>query len=162
MKYLRLAVIAGVIFLPGISHAESSCPWINKTTAFGVLGTNDDSPMAKVSPVSATACSFTYRAGEITRELRVTVEQAKDPQQSLKAYEARCGRSGTPLQAIGNEAILCATDKKGQQEQVFGRVRDSVFTITLSTSAASDSFMSKDALVEKAKLVAEQVSGNLF
>jgi hypothetical protein len=90
------------------------------------------------------------------------VEQAKDPEQTLNAYEARCGSGGTPLRAIGNEAVMCATDKKGQGEQVFGRVRDNVFTITVSTTAGNDPAMSRQDLIQKAGLIAEQISGNLF
>ncbi len=162
MRYLRLAIFAALTLLPALCHADNLCPWINKATAFGVLGTSEDSPTASASQVSATVCSFTYRAGNVTRELRVTVEQAKDPEQSFNTYKAQCGPSGNPLRAIGNEAVMCAAGKTGQREQVFGRVRDNVFTINLSTSAANDSFMSRDALIQKAGLVAEQVSGNLF
>jgi hypothetical protein len=57
--------------------------------------------------------------------------------------------------------VMCATNK-GQGEQVFGRVRDNVFTITITTSAGNDPTMPRDVLIEKAGLVAEQVSGNLF
>ena len=66
------------------------------------------------------------------------------------------------LRATGNEAVMCAANQKGQAEQVFGRVRDNVFTISVRTSARNDLSMSHEALVQKAGLVAEQVSGNLF
>jgi hypothetical protein len=161
MRHLRLAFFVFVAFLSATCHADSLCPWINKATAFGVLGVSEESPMASVSELSATVCNFTYRDGNITRELRITVEQAKDPEQAFNAYKAHCGKDGNSLRAIGNEAVMCATNK-GQGEQVFSRVRDNVFTITLTTSAGNDPTMPRDVLIEKAGLVAEQVSGNLF
>lgn len=162
MKFLVSVFIAGVFLSASICSAENLCPWINKATAFGVLGTTESAATASVSEISDTACNFVYRDGDITRKLRVTVEQTKDWEKALAAYKTRCDRDVNPLRAIGNEAVMCAANQKGQAEQVFGRVRDNVFTITVSTSARNDSSMSRDALVQKAGLVAEQVSGNLF
>lgn len=162
MKYCRPVLLALVTLQAVICHADNLCPWINKATAFGALGTNEDSPSASVSEISATVCSFSYHAGNVTYELRITVEQVKDPQHTFNAYKTQCGKSGNPLRAIGNEAVMCPADKKGQGEQVFGRVRDNVFTITVSTSAKNDPTMPRDTLTEKAGLIAEQVSGNLF
>lgn len=162
MRHLRPAFFIFVAFLSATCHADSLCPWITKATAFGVLGVGEESPMARVSELNATVCTFAYRDGNLTRELRITVEQAKDPEQTFNTYKAQCGQSGNPLRAIGNEAVICATNKKGKSERVFGRVRDNVFTITITTSAENDPGMSRDVLIEKAGLVAEQVSGNLF
>ena len=162
MKHSRLLLLVFVALQAAICHADTLCPWINKATAFGALGTNEDSPSASVSELTPTVCAFSYQAGNITRELRVTVEQAKDPEHAFNTYKAQCGQQGNPLRAIGNEAVMCPTDKKGQGEQVFGRVRDNVFTIIVSTSAKNDPTMPRDTLIEKAGLVAEQVSGNLF
>ena len=161
MKHLKLTFFVFVAFLSATCHADSLCPWINKATAFGALGVSEESPMASVSELNSTVCSFAYRDGNITRKLRITVEQAKDPEQSFNAYKAHCGKDGSSLRSIGNEAVMCATNK-GQGEQVFGRVRDNVFTITITTSAGNDPTMPRDVLIEKAGLVAEQVSGNLF
>lgn len=162
MTYLRLAFFASVIFLSVNCRADNSCPWITTATAFGALGASEDSPMASASELNATVCNFAYREGNITRELRITVEQAKDPEQVFNAYKKQCRQSGNPLRAIGNEAVVCTVNKKGKGEQIFGRVRDSVFTITITTNAANDPVMSRDILIERAGLVAEQVSGNLF
>jgi hypothetical protein len=118
--------------------------------------------MASASELSATVCNFAYRDGSMTRELRITVEQAKNPELTFNSYKAQCRQSENPLRAIGNEAVICAANKTGKGEQVFGRVRDNVFTITITTSAQNDPAMSRDVLIEKAELVAEQVSGNLF
>ena len=48
---------------------------------------------------------------------------------------------------------MCAVDIKGQAdgEQVMGRVRDQVFTVTITTSIRNDPAMSSDALKEKNK-----------
>lgn len=59
-----------------------------------------------------------------------------------------------PLNAIGNEAVACATHGR---EQVVGRVRDQLFTIRLTMKGFNE-----EAISEKGRLVAEQVSGNLF
>jgi hypothetical protein len=162
MKFLVYALIVGAFLSASICRAENRCPWINKATAFGVLDVNEDSPDGSVAEVNATTCTFTYRSGNLTRELRITVEQTKDPEQAFTTYKARCGHDVSQLRAIGNEAVMCVANNNGQGEQIFGRVRDNVFTITVSTSAKSDSSMSRDALIQKAGLVAEQVSGNLF
>jgi hypothetical protein len=162
MKYLRFAFLLSLALLPAACLAESSCPWITKATAFGVLGVSEESPMASVSELNATACNFAYRDGKVTRELRITVEQAKEPGQTFNSYKVKCHQGGNPLYAIGNEAMICAADMKGLGEQVIGRVRDNVFTIAITTSAEHDPAMSRDVLIEKANLIAEQVSGNLF
>ena len=162
MKFFVSAFIVGVFLSASICSAENLCPWINKATAFGVLGGSEEAATASVSEISSTTCSFVYRDGDITRELRVTVELAKDPEQIFTAYKARCGGDASPLRAIGNEAVMCAADQKGRGELVIGRVRVNVFTISVSTSSGSDPSMSYEALRQKAGLVAEQVSGNLF
>ena len=60
--------------------------------------------------------------------------------------------------------MTCAADIKGQGdgEQVIGRVRDQVFTVTITTSARNDPSMSRDELKEKTRNIAEQVAGALF
>jgi hypothetical protein len=76
----------------------------------------------------------------------------------MASYKAHCSGDATHLQAIGNEAVMCAADTKAQAhgEQVIGRVRDQVFTVTITTSARND------ALEEKTRNIAEQVAGALF
>src|ERR1700742_1462038 len=141
MRYLRFAFLTLATFSPAICHADNLCPWINKATAFGALGTNEDSSSATVSELSSSVCGFSYHVGNIIRELRITVEQAKDPEQAFNTYKAQCAKKGNLLRAIGNEAVMCPADKEGLGEQVFGRVRDKVFTITFSTSAKNDPTM---------------------
>jgi len=152
-----------VALLPTICRAKTACPWINEATAFGVLGGSANSP-TNLSEISPTTCNFTYKDTAASRNLLITVEVMKVPGQAIKSYEARCTRSMNPLRAIGNEAVMCETDRKGYiyGEQIIGRVRDSVFTISMSTSAENDPSMAREALEQKVKLVAEQVAGNLF
>jgi len=162
MSYPRLFFLLFVALQPAICHANNLCPWITKATAFGALGTNEDSSSANVSERGPTVCIFSYQAGSVIHELRITVEQDKDPEHAFNKRKAQCGQRGTPLRAIGNEAVMCSADKKIQVEQVFGRVRDNVFSISISTTAKNDPTMPRDTLIEKAELVAEQISGNLF
>lgn len=161
MKGLVFVFIACTI-MSATCHAESLCPWINKATALGTLGTSEEAAPANLSEITNTTCGFTYRYGDVTRELRITVEQANDWARVLDGYKSRCGHDMSPLRAMGNEAVMCAANQKGQGELIVGRVRDNIFTISLSTSSTHDSSMSREALIQKITLVAEQVSGNLF
>jgi hypothetical protein len=120
--------------------------------------------MATLSEGSTAACRFVYHDATASRELRITTEQVQDPGQAMTRYKARCHGEASPLQAIGNEAVMCAADIKGQAdgEQVIGRVRDQVFTVTMTASVRNDPSMSRDALREKTRTIAEQVAGALF
>lgn len=143
-------------------HAENACPWINRATALGILGTTEGSPMASPTEVNATSCSFMVHSESGVNELRITVEQVKEPDQEFDSLKAKCGSGASPLPAIGNKAIVCSTDKKGMGEKVIGQVRDNIFTITLSTGAKKDPSLPQEVLHEKIRLAAEQVAGNLF
>jgi hypothetical protein len=123
--------------------------------------------MATLSQGSAAACSFDYHDATASRELRITIDQVKqvkDPGPSLAAYTTQCSGAATPLRAIGNEAVACAADTKRHTygEQVIGRVRDQIFTVTMTTSAHHDPSMPREALKEKTRNIAEQVAGALF
>jgi len=45
---------------------------------------------------------------------------------------------------------------------VVGRVRDQIFTITISTTLKNDPILTRDALKARIYTAAEQVAGNLF
>jgi hypothetical protein len=164
MRYLTLALF--VLLAPrfALCQANTGCPWLNVATASGVLRSSDSGPMATLAEGSRAVCSFVYHDAIASRELRITMEQVQDPSQAMTGYKARCSGEASPLQAIGNEAVMCAADTKGQAdgEQVIGRVRDQIFTVTITTSARNDPSMSRDALREKARNIAEQVAGALF
>jgi hypothetical protein len=59
---------------------------------------------------------------------------------------------------------MCALDTRGPglSELVVGRVRDQLFTITLSTTLKDDLILTRMTLKEKAYTASEQVAGNLF
>ncbi len=120
--------------------------------------------MATLAEGGKAACNFTYHDATASRELRITVEEVKDAQQAMTAYQARCGSRVTPLRAIGNEAVTCAVDSKGKSygQQVIGVVRDQIFTVTVTTNAKKDPVMPREVLEEKSRNISEQVAGALF
>src|ERR1700730_4637005 len=162
MRYLTLALFVLLAPRAVLCQANVGCPWLNVATASGVLRSSESGTMATLSQGSREVCSFVYHDGAASRELKITVEEVKDAGQATSAYKARCGAGASPLQAIGNEA--CAAEIKGQTfgQQVIGRVRDQVFTVTITTSTRNDPSMSRDALEEKTRNIAEQVAGALF
>lgn len=164
MRCLWLLALVLLSLSSQISWADSSCPWINKATALGILDINQRSHGAITSDVSATDCSFRYQGGEGLRTLRVSVEQAEDKKSSVKAPQMTCHSGGTPLPSIGNDAILCDPKKRGRlyEEQIIGGVRDFIFTIQITMPVENNSLSTRTMLEEKVKLAAEQVAGNLF
>jgi hypothetical protein len=164
MRYLTLALFVLLTPRPVLCQANVGCPWLNVATASGVLRSSESGTMATLSQGSRGVCSFIYHDPSASRELRITMDEVQDPSQAMATYEAHCSGEASPLQAIGNEAVMCAADIKGQTEgeQVIGRVRDQVFTVTITTSAQNDPSMSRDDLKEKTRNIAEQVAGALF
>lgn len=162
MRYLTLALFVLLSPRPALCQANTGCPWLNVATASGVLSSSESGTMATLSEGSRAACSFDYHDTTASRVLKITVEEGKDPGQAMKAYKAHCGAGTTALPAIGNEA--CAVEIKGQTygEEVIGRVRDQIFTVTITTSTRNDPSMSRDALEEKTRNIAEQVAGAPF
>jgi hypothetical protein len=164
MRYPALAIFALLASGPAICQVNTGCPWLNVATASGVLRSSESGPMATLSQGSAAACSFDYHDATASRELRITVDQVKDPGRGLAAYTTQCSGATAPLQAIGNEAVACAVDTKGHTygEQVIGRVRDQIFTVTMTTNTQNDPSMPREALEEKTRNISEQVAGALF
>jgi hypothetical protein len=164
MRYLTLALFVLLAPRPAVCQANVGCPWLNVATASGVLRSSDSETMATLAQGSREVCRFVYHDATASRELRITMEQVQDPSQAMTGYKARCSGNASPLQGIGNEAVACTRDVKGQTdgEQVIGRVRDQVFTVTITTSARNDLSMSRDALRENTRNIAEQVAGALF
>jgi hypothetical protein len=166
MRYLGLAIFVLLAPRAAICQVNTGCPWLNVATASGVLRSSASSPMATLALGSRAACNFAYHDATASRELRITVvEEVKDPPEAMAASgRTRCGSGAKPLQAIGNEAVTCAADTKGQTygQQIIGRVRDQIFTVTVTTSAQNDPFLPGEALEQKLRNVAEQVAGALF
>jgi hypothetical protein len=108
-------------------------------------------------------CVFLRQSGATGIELRIEVETLSAAPGAYATYAESCGPDGTPLRAIGNEAVMCSyTDKKRKKwvsEQVVGRVRDHAFTVRVSSNASS---ADRSMLREKARKMAEQLAGFLF
>jgi hypothetical protein len=98
------------------------------------------------------------------RELMITVEVNPDAHARLGGMMQACGASSQLLQAIGNEAAVCAMDsrKKSLSERVVGRVRDQIFTITISSNVKDDMVLNSSTMMTKIYTASEQVAGNLF
>lgn len=157
-------MLAILVPLPGLSQVGKGCPWLNIATATSVLKSDEKSPTASLVQGSPGLCSFDYRDAMASRELRITVEQAQDPDQVMKAREGPCRSSASPLQAIGNEAVSCTVSGEGSTsgELIIGRVRDQIFTVRLTTDGRNDPAMVTEAIEDKAHSIAEQIAGALF
>jgi hypothetical protein len=59
---------------------------------------------------------------------------------------------------------MCSFDDRGKlyAERIVGRVRNQVFTITLSTTGRDDPILTREKMKIRILTAAEQVSGNLF
>jgi hypothetical protein len=150
--------------VPSLCRAANNCAWINEATASGLLGGDAVGVVTGAAGEQPATCTFTQLGGEGTRTLRVTVEIAADAHVRFGEIAQICGVKGIPLTAIGNEALVCAADesKRRISERVVGRVRDQVFTITISTTLKNDPILTRDALKDRMYTAAEQVAGNLF
>jgi hypothetical protein len=181
---VRCVAVGAVLFgVAGVScHAKEMCPWINEQTAAGFLkgdvtttvthaSTGADKAAvaaATVTGISATigdaTCEFVHRdaSGGVTR-LRIEVVTMGDVAAAFPAYRGRCGTSGQPVRAIGNEAEVCTMAAgrgagMGVGEQVVSRVRDRAFVVSIAAGAGTD----QATLRETTLRVAEQVAGFLF
>jgi hypothetical protein len=155
----------GLIALPTVCKAANNCPWINETTASGILGGDSVGVLTGGLDNGGTAvCEFTQQGDGFRRTLQIAVELAPDPHVRLGTVAQICGSDAVPLRAIGNEALICEADdrKSGQGERVVGRVRDQVFTITIKTTMKADPILTRMELKSRVTTAAEQVSGNLF
>jgi hypothetical protein len=190
IRILPCILIVALFSFPLLCRAEENCLWLNAATAGGVLGgavtvsvthanphSLDIQPAnvkSGTGPMSANPsgssyagntvddsdCAF-HRQPSVVGELRIQVQTMSEAAKAFVAYTARCGARGTPLKAIGNEALVCDLNKKSSRlsEQVVGRVRDRLFVIDLSVQ---DPSITQSVLREKAETTAEIVAGNLF
>lgn len=153
-----------LVACPMAAHAANNCPWLNEATASGFLAGNATGDYLPPAAGKAAICTFTRTEAGVTRELIITVEIAANPHDRLTALEHACGAQSEPLQAVGNEAVQCATitRNRSHSERVIGRVRDQVFTIDITTTAKQDPVLDSHELVMRSMTAAAQVSGNLF
>lgn len=131
-------------------------------TASGILG-GAVTVTANISNRGDGACEFTRQEGTTVRQLRISVHIMTEPAKQFPAYLAQCRSKATPLQAVGNEAVMCSIPgKRGQAESVVGRVRDQAFLVSVGSSAENDPSFTTEMRREKVNLMAEQVAGILF
>lgn len=180
---LRIALSVLALLIPVTAHAANNCPWLTEATVSGLLGgtvagsytagpavttstsatiTPDAGPTVRMDQPGT--CVFTDKEGSGMRELTVTMEVSPDAHAKLTGMMQACGASSQLLQAIGNEAAVCAMDshKKSVSERVVGRVRDQIFTITIHTTVADDPVLNASSLMTRIYTASEQVAGNLF
>jgi hypothetical protein len=158
----RLIFALCILLTPVGSHASNTCPWINAATAFGALGTSPDAAGTN-SAITSNSCTFTYQTPNSLHELRVTVEQSSDASRNFASRVTACSSGAHSLAAIGNEAVACAVNQNAEiyGEEVIGRVRDQVFTLTMMINTPKTPGSAGD-LQQKAEMLAELISGNLF
>jgi hypothetical protein len=137
---------------------------MSEATASGLLEGDSTGVFTEAVGGQPAVCVFTYDVQGVRRALSITVELAADAHARMASIVANCGSDAVPLKAIGNEAQACSVDdrKGGPGERAIGRVRDQVFTITISSTHRGDPVLTRDALKAKIYTAAEQVSGNLF
>lgn len=168
LRVLRVLALAAIALcaaaIPNPAKAANTCPWMNEATASGMLGGNAVGEFTAATSGQPAVCTFTQQDNGVTRILRITVEVVPDAHAQFLSMSASCDAEQSPLKAIGNEAMACATDlhKKSASERAFGRVRDQVFTITFATSIKNDPVLTPELLRAHVYTAAEQVAGNLF
>jgi hypothetical protein len=146
------------------ARAANNCPWLNEATASGLIGCDSVGAFTPAPDAHGGACTFTEKADGTARTLTIAIEVVADPHARVSALAQSCGGGADPLNAIGNEAFDCSADvRRGQLgERVVGRVRNQVFTITLSSTMKDDPILTRNALQSRIYTAAEQVAGNLF
>lgn len=158
-KLLLLLAPVGLLS-NGAAHAQARCPWLNVATASGALQGPALLEVKRLSE-SETSCVFRYQKENTAYVLQISVKSQQDPSKGLAQSGSECSAPGTPLRAIGNEAILCADDRRHTLgEEVVGRVRDSVFRVSITSR--NDPDMTREVLEQKTRNIAEQVAGSLF
>jgi len=154
-------LLLGIIMAPAMSHAEISCPWLNRATAAGVLG--GPASLKVQSTAAEDICLFQYQRGTMSYDLQIVVDDIDLPARGAAPAPSRCSSQAIPLKGIGNEATMCGVDFSSfHGERVAGRVRDREFVIRLGSSVKKDPAMTNEMLQLKARGVAEQVAGSLF
>jgi hypothetical protein len=168
MRSTHTLLLSLAMLMPSVCRGQSKCPWINEMTAGGILG-GTVTVTANISGRNDGVCEFTRQEGTAVRQFRISVHIMTEPAKQFPAYLAQCRSKTTPLQAVGNEAVMCSIPgssihgKKGQYaESVVGRVRDQAFVVSVSSNAENDPSFTTETRREKVNLMAEQVAGILF
>lgn len=163
-KFVRVLPMAALFCLPLVCQASNNCAWINDATASGLLGGEATGTFTQASAGQPAVCTFLQKGDGFSRTLRVTVEVVPDAHTRLQSGAQACSSPAAPLPSIGNEAVVCEVDlrKEVSGERVVARVRDQLFTITLSTTLKDDPVLTHAAMKDRIYTAAEQVAGNLF
>lgn len=163
MRNSRTLLFGLAMLVPAVCHGQTKCPWINEATARGILG-GPVTLTVKVSDHGDGVCEFSRQQGAVVHQLHVSVDIMTDIPKEFPTYLAQCPPKSTPLRAIGNEAVMCSIQGKGDQseERVVGRVRNQAFVVSVSSTAQDDPSMTQEMRRQKANRVAEQVAGILF
>ena len=160
------SALLGLLLLaaPHLCSAANNCPWLTEATASGFLGGDSVGAFTPAAADQPAVCLFTYDGQNVKRTLRITVDVTPEFAARLATDEKTCGPDMWTLKAIGNEAVACVADdrKGGPGERALGRVRDQVFTITLSSTLKADPEFDRESLKARIYTAAEQVAGNLF
>jgi hypothetical protein len=158
---LRILFLALAFSLPAVCQTSENCPWLNAATAAGALKGSVTFTVTRSGADNADAtCEFTHQEGAALTSLRIEVDTMKNPRREFSTYSAKCSQSGTPLRAIGNEALVCSLHGKNQfWEQVVSRVRERAFTVKMSSNLGPSA---RSDLRERTQKIAEQVAGFLF
>jgi hypothetical protein len=158
-----LLLLGLAMLMPAVCHAQATCPWINAATAQGTVG-GAVTATVKISEHGFGICNFSRQQKAVVHELRISVNSMTDVPKQFPIYLAQCPPKSTPVPAIGNEAVMCSVQGKGDEyvEMVVGRVRDRAFVVSVSSSIQNDPSMTPEMRRERASLVAEQVAGILF
>jgi hypothetical protein len=155
-------LLAALLSRGACGHAQERCPWLNVATASGFLEGAASLTVEKPT-LAETDCIFRYQGAGSVEILQIDVKLRQGVSKGIAPEQSTCTAPGTPVRAIGNEALLCADDNKSERsEEVIGRVRDSVFIVRVSTSSKNDAAMPRAILEQRAKDTAEQVAGALF
>ena len=158
---LRILFLALALSMPAVCQTSENCPWLNAATAAGALKGSVTFTVTRSGADNADAtCEFTHQEGAALTSLRIEVDTMKNPSREFSSYSAKCSQNGTPLRAIGNEALICSLHGKNQfSEQVVSRVRERAFTVKMSSNLAP---LAGSDLRERTQKIAEQVAGFLF
>lgn len=160
---LRVHLLLCLLLAPATVCAAENCPWLNAATASGLIGATATSTYVAASAGQPAVCTFTEVDSRTPSTLEIRVETTPQAHERLTTLTSSCNGS-SPLPAIGNEAVTCTADegKAKPAERVIGRVRDQVFTITITLNGKTLSPTDRDDLKMRIATAAEQVSGNLF
>lgn len=162
-KGLPAIILAPVLLVSGACYGQAACPWLNVATAAGLLGGPSVLSMTE-TPDHAKVCLFHRSEPADENSLRIFVAVMSEEQsavRSVTSFSESCRGPALPVRGIGNDAVLCRDDEgKLHGEEMVGRVRNNVFTVTLRTAGRAAT--ATNGLVEKTEMAAEQVAGNLF